>query len=267
MTAAPRPAPRPALEATGLAVGRRGAAVLSGVELAVRPGERIALVGANGSGKTTLLRALAGLEPPLAGALRWSGGALPHGGDRVRAVGVLFQGEPASRFTVRELVTLGLGLDAPPSPGERRRVDDALALAELAALAGRRCASLSGGEAQRALIARAVVASPRLVLLDEPTNHLDPAGRAMIEALLDRLRGAIAAVIATHDLALAAGCDRVALLHAGRIAALGPPARVLAPALLGDALGVEVRRLDDPDGGPPLFRVIAPRPRAPEAAA
>ena len=269
--AALAPAPRPALEATGLAVGRRGAAVLTGVELAVQPGERLALVGANGSGKTTLLRALAGLEPPLAGALRWGGGALPHGGARVRAVGVLFQGEPASRFTVRELVTLGLGLDAPPSPAARRRVDDALALAELAALADRPCATLSGGEAQRALVARAVVAAPRLVLLDEPTNHLDPAGRAMVEALVDRLRGhprgAIAVVIATHDLALAAGCDRVALLHAGRIAALGPPARVLAPALLAAALGVEVRRLDDPDGGPPLFRVIAPRPRAPEAAA
>ena len=125
----------PILEATGLAVGRAGAHVLAGVELAVRSGERVALVGANGSGKTTLLRVLAGLDPPLAGTVRWAGGPLPHGSARVRAVGVLFQGEPASRFTVRELVTLGLALDGPPSAAARRRVDDALALAELAGLA------------------------------------------------------------------------------------------------------------------------------------
>src|SRR5439155_14696713 len=120
----------------------------------------------------------------------------------------------------------------------------------------------SGGESQRALLARALVATPRLVLLDEPTNHLDPAGQAMVEALLDRLRGEIAVVIATHDLALAASCDRVALLHAGRVAALGAPAEVLAPRQLATALGVEVRQLDDPDGGPPVFRVVAPRPYA-----
>jgi iron complex transport system ATP-binding protein len=271
--------PAPVLAAAGLSVGHRGGAVLTAVDLVVRAGERVALVGANGSGKTTLLRVLAGLAPPLAGTLRWARaepidagaqragsidagpqrGALPDGAARVRTVGVLLQGEPASRFTVRELVTLGLALDAPPSPAARRRVDDALALAELAALAERPCATLSGGEAQRALLARAVVASPRLVLLDEPTNHLDPAGRAMVEALLDRLRGDIAVVIATHELALAASCDRVVLLCGGRIAALGPPSSVLAPAPLARALGVEVRRLDDPDGGPPMFRVIAPR--------
>jgi iron complex transport system ATP-binding protein len=253
----------PVVAAAGLAVGHRGVAVLAGVDLAVQAGERVALVGANGSGKTTLLRVLAGLAPPLAGTLRWAGAALPDGAARVRTVGVLLQGEPASRFTVRELVTLGLALDAPPSPAARRRVDDALALAELSALSERPCATLSGGEAQRALLARAVVASPRLFVLDEPTNHLDPAGRAMVEALLDRLRGRvrdqIAVVIATHELALAASCDRVALLCGGRLAALGAPSSVLAPALLARALGVEVRRLDDPDGGPPMFRAIAPR--------
>jgi iron complex transport system ATP-binding protein len=177
---------------------------------------------------------------------------------------VLFQGEVTSRFTVRELVTLGLGLDGPPSRAAQREVDRALALAELTRLADRPCHALSGGEAQRALLARALVAAPRLVLLDEPTNHLDPAGRAMVEALIDRLCGrscgppSTAAVIATHELDLAATCDRVALLHAGRIAALGAPDAVLTPARLAAALGVSVRRLDDPQGGPPLFRVVAP---------
>jgi iron complex transport system ATP-binding protein len=184
----------------------------------------------------------------------------------VQAVGVLFQGEPASRFTVRELVTLGLGLDGPPSAAARGRVDDAIASAALAGLADRPCATLSGGEAQRALLARALVARPRAIALDEPTNHLDPAGRAMVHALLDRLRGAVAAVIATHDLELAAGCDRVALLHGGRITALGMPTDVLTPALLAAALGVQIRRLDDPSGGPPLFRMVATAAAATTAA-
>jgi iron complex transport system ATP-binding protein len=248
----------PIVACAGLAVGRGGAAVLAGVELAVRSGERIALVGGNGSGKTTLLRALAGLDGPLAGSVRWAGAALPPGAARVRTVGVLLQGEPASRFTVRELVTLGLGLDGPPSAAARRQVDDALALAALTELADRACTQLSGGEAQRALLARALVAAPRLVVLDEPTNHLDPAGRAMVEAMLDRCRGRVAAVIATHDLGLAATGDRVALLHGGRVLALGEPALVLTPVLLAQALGVHVRRLDDPDGGPPVFRVLGP---------
>jgi iron complex transport system ATP-binding protein len=239
--------------------------VLSSIDLTVAPGERLALVGANGSGKTTLLRALAGLDRPLAGQIRWEGGALPQGADRVRTVGVLLQGEQASRFTVRELVTLGLGLDSPPSVAAQRQVDHAIAWASLGALADRLCAALSGGEAQRALLARALVAQPRVIVLDEPTNHLDPAGRAMVVALLDRLRGTVAVVLASHDLELAAGCDRVALLHGGRIAALGPPTDVLTPARLADALGVQIRRLDDPEGGPPLFRVIAPR--APEGPA
>jgi len=248
----------PIVEAVGLAVGRAGAPVIAGIDLSVSPGERVALVGENGSGKTTLLRVLAGLDRPLAGTVRWAGQPLPRGTGRVHTVGVLFQGEAASRFTVRELVTLGLGLDGPPSPAAQGRVDDAIAWAALGGLAGRSCATLSGGEAQRALIARALVAGPRVVVLDEPTNHLDPAGRAMIHALLDRLRGTVAVVIATHELELAATCDRVGLLHGGRLVALGAPADVLTPAGLAAALGVQIRRLDDPDGGPPLFRIVAP---------
>jgi ABC-type sulfate/molybdate transport systems ATPase subunit len=172
----------PVLAAAGLAVGHRGGAVLTGVDLVVRAGERLALVGANGSGKTTLLRVLAGLAPPLAGALGWARAEpserglrpLPDGAARVRTVGVLFQGEPASRFTVRELVALGLALDAPPSPAARARIDDALALAELSALAERPCATLSGGEAQRARWSRRRAWS---CSTSRPTTSTRPAAR------------------------------------------------------------------------------------------
>jgi len=251
------------LETIELAVGRSKRAVLAGINLAVTAGERVALVGANGCGKTTLLRALGGLDESLAGTIRWQGGPLPRGPARVRTLGVLFQTEVPSKFNVRELVTLGFGLDGPPSSSARGEVDDVLDWADLSPLAERQCASLSGGEAQRAVLARALVAGPRLLLLDEPTNHLDPARQAALLGWLDRLRNSVAVVLATHDLALAAVCDRVVLLHDARVAAIGPPSEVLTPANLKATMGVRVRRLDDPDGGPPLLRVIAPCDRRP----
>ena len=248
----------PVLELRDAAVGWKGEAVLRSVNLSVATGERIALVGANGSGKSTLLRALGGLMKPLSGEIRWQAGPLPQGRARVRFLGMLFQTELPARFSVRELVTLGLGLEGRPSADARREVDSILDWAELSPLAERPCVELSGGEAQRAVLARALVASPSLLLLDEPTNQLDPARQAALVGFLDRLRGSVALVLATHDLALAATCDRVALIHDGRIAALGPSANVLTPGKLRAALGVDVRRVDDPHGGPPLFRVLAP---------
>lgn len=242
--------------ARGLAVGRGAMPILAAVDLDVVRGERVALVGGNGSGKTTLLRVLGGIDAPRAGIVAWNGEPLPCGAARVATVGVLFQDEPASRLDVRTMITLGLALDGPPGPESRRQVDDAIAAAQLEALAARPCASLSGGEAQRVLLARALVARPGLLLLDEPTNHLDPARQAALYGALDRLRGTCAVVMATHDLGLAATCDRVALLANGRIEALGAPTDVLTPARLAATLGVAVRRVDDPDGGPPLLRVM-----------
>jgi iron complex transport system ATP-binding protein len=250
----------PMVEARGLAVGRGAVPVLTAVDFVVAHGERIALVGGNGTGKTTLLRALGGIDTPRAGVMAWNGAPLPRGTARVATVGVLFQDEPASRLDARTMITLGLALDGPPGAESRRKVDEAIAAAQLEALETRPCASLSGGEAQRVLLARALVARPGLLLLDEPTNHLDPARQAALYGALDRLRGTCAVVMATHDLGLAATCDRVALLANGRIEALGSPADVLTPARLAAALGVAVRRVDDPDGGPPLLRVMGALP-------
>ncbi len=257
-------APGPALvdgaevRAEDLAVGRGGRTVLRGIDLAIAPGEQLALVGANGSGKTTLLRALAGLDQPLAGRLTWAGGPLPPGPARVRSLGVLFQAEPPGPFTVAELVALGLGLDGPPGPTQRDRVTATLARLDLTALAHRPCTALSGGEWQRAALGRALVAGARVLLLDEPASHLDPARRAGLRRLLDSLRPEVAVVLATHDLEQAALCDRVLLLAGGGPLALGPAREVLTPDRLAAALDVEVRRLDDPEGGPPLFRVLGP---------
>ena len=247
---------RPVVAARGIALGRGAAPLLVDVDLVVERGERLALVGGNGAGKTTLLRALAGIDAPRAGTIAWSGAPLPRDAARVARVGVLFQGEPASSLDVRTMVTLGLALDGSPGPASRRLVDEVISIADLERLVDRPCASLSGGEAQRAFLARALVARPGLLLLDEPTNHLDPARQAELHRMLDRLRGTCAVVIATHDLGLAATCDRVVLLAHGRIDALGSPDEVLTPARLAESLGVAVRRVDDPHGGPPLLRLL-----------
>jgi iron complex transport system ATP-binding protein len=246
------------LEARGLAAGRGAELAVRGVDLDVAPGERVALVGANGSGKTTLLRVFAGLDAPRAGTIAWQGAPLPSGAARVRRVGVLTQEELASGFRLRELVTLGLGEDGPPGARARRSVDECLARHQLTPLAERACTSLSGGEARRGALARTLVAAPALLLLDEPTNHLDPARHAELCAwLTDDARDA-AVVLATHDLTVASRCDRVLLLEGGAPLALGAPEDVLTPPLVARALGVHVRRVVDPEGGPPLLRVLAP---------
>jgi iron complex transport system permease protein len=257
-----------------LAVGRGARAVLRGVDLVVQAGERVALLGANGSGKTSLLRALAGLDAPLSGTLSWpwsshagrgagpgQGGVLPGGAERVRVLGVLLQGEAPATFTVRELVTLGLGLSGPPDPQARRQVEETLRWAELCELGERPCTTLSGGEAQRAALARALVGGPRLLVLDEPTLHLDLARQAGLLRTLDRLRGEVAVVMATHELGLAARCDRVVLLHQGAVVAAGTPGEVLTPALLARCLGVLVERSDEPGGD---LRLTVVAPSAPE---
>jgi iron complex transport system ATP-binding protein len=247
------------VRASGLAVGWNGRAVLRDVDIAVGPGERVALLGSNGSGKTTLLRVLAGLGAPLAGEIHWRGTALPRGSARCRIVGYVLQAEPPVHFTVRQLVALGLGTDGPPSAPQMAQVARVLAGEGLTELADRPCSTLSGGEWQRAVIARALVAEPALLLLDEPTSHLDPARRAVLHERLVRLRDQ-AVVLATHDLDLAALCDRVMILGAGRAMAVGRPADVLTAEVLESALGVRVRRLDDPEGGPSLFRIVGLAP-------
>jgi putative ABC transport system ATP-binding protein len=208
--------------------GRGGGEVLAlrEVDLVVRPGELVAVMGPSGSGKSTLLHVAAGLEGPTAGEVCLDGRPMPRrlearswSDARRDRIGVVFQRfNLLPSFTVLENVLLPMEL-----AGVRSRPAAAAARAALRAcgLAGRDGdfpEDLSGGEQQRVAIARAVVGERSLLLADEPTGALDStSGDAVVELLAERAAAGAAVVLATHDSRIASWADRVVFLHDGRV--------------------------------------------------
>lgn len=251
------------LEATGLEIGY---SLPGGVEtrvaqmesIAVEGGEMVCLLGPNGVGKSTLLRTLAGLQRPLAGSLRLLGGDFEALGalERARRVAVVLT-DPvdAGALVARDLVALGrhpyTGWLGRLSPTDRGRVDEALAAVGATHLAGKELRSMSDGERQRVLIARALAQDPRLMVLDEPTAFLDLPSRIQVTGLLHRVvaETGIAVVLATHHLELALEyADRVWLLdREGRLAA-GAPEDVALGGLLERTFASEGVVFDPHDG-------------------
>ena len=226
------------LQATALTVRYPGTTTpaLDGVSLALAPGEIVAVVGPNGSGKSTLLRALLGLLPLTAGAVTLNGRALASWSRRDLAdvVGALPQREESTfPLTVLESVLLGrwsrLGPVASVAQADRAAVTAAPRRCDVAGLEDRRIDTLSGGEWQRVRVARALVASPRLLLLDEPTAALDVGHEMELFELLRRLAAeGLGVLVITHQLNLAARfADRLILLDRGRTVAEGRPPEVL----------------------------------------
>jgi ABC-type lipoprotein export system ATPase subunit len=180
----------------------------------VPPGARIALVGSSGSGKSTLLHLMAGLDEPTRGRVTWPG----LDGDRPA---VIFQGPSLlPPLTVLENVALPLILAGATDDDARARAHAALERLGVAELAAKLPEEISGGQAQRAAIARALTGEPRLLLADEPTGQLDRAtGAAVVDALLDAsAHSGAALVVATHDSAVADRLDHTAEMHSGRVA-------------------------------------------------
>ena len=265
------PSVEPILEARGIAFAYRPERpVLRGVDLAIRSGELVALLGTNGSGKTTLLRLLAGTVRPDAGTVTFGGRPLAswRRGDLARMIAVLPQHlDLPPGFRVAEVVEMGRAPHAErlfgASPGDAAAVERALREADAIELADRAVDELSGGERQRVLVAMALAQEPELLLLDEPTLHLDLAHQlGLLQTVLRLCRGGLAAVAVLHDLALAARVDRVAVLDGGRIGADGAPADVLTPALVRDAFGVRMTSATDAAGGRHL---VLERPTPPPA--
>ena len=224
-----------AVACAGLSVGY-GRPALAGLDLAVAPGETLALLGASGSGKTTLLNAIAGFVAPLAGQI-WLAGQLASGPGRLvpperRRIGMVFQDYALwPHLSVVDTVAYPLRRAGASKTAAHRGARDILEQMSLGPLAERRPGQLAGGEQQRVGLARALAGAPALYLFDEPTAHQDATLRAQILDEVARRRAAdgAAAVYATHDATEAlAIADRVAVLHSGRLAQLAPPADVYA---------------------------------------
>ncbi len=228
----PQPPP-PAQQRDGLEKGDnprppKAVRVRPGVRLAINPGEVVALIAPSGAGKSTLLHIAGLLDAPDAGRVSIGGTDLTRLSDRARTaarreeVGFIYQFHHLlPEFSALENIVLPQRANAVPRAEAEAHARDLLGRVGLAGRAGHRPAALSGGEAQRVAFCRALANRPRLLLADEPTGNLDPGtSDTVFEALLELVRATgLAALIATHNLDLAARMDRVLRLEKGRLAA------------------------------------------------
>jgi iron(III) transport system ATP-binding protein len=229
------------------------------VDLAVAPGEILALIGGSGSGKTTLLRLAAGLESPDGGEVRLDGVLVAGGGiarelpPEQRHLGLVFQ-EGALFPHLTAAANIAYGLRGRHRAAVRERVEECLALVALPGYGDRYPHELSGGERQRIALARALAPAPRLLLLDEPFSHLDPALRWRLrEEIRDILAGlGQTALLVTHDPDdVFAMATRVAVLERGEIGQCGLAAEVYRHPVnryCAECLG-PANRVVDPAGG------------------
>jgi iron complex transport system ATP-binding protein len=242
------------VQVSNIAVDIEESRIVSDVTLCAEPGELVGLLGPNGCGKSTLLRALYRALKPSAGAVRVDERDVWHelsARESAQRTAVVAQERSADfDFSVLEVVAAGRtphkGMLERDNAHDRQIIADALARVGLADKGGRIFGTLSGGEKQRALVARALAQQTKVLILDEPTNHLDV--RYQIE-MLDLVRSlGLTTITALHDLNHAAAyCDRLYLMQDGRIIAHGTPLDVLTPdqieAIYGVCVEVEIRPL------------------------
>ena len=235
-----------------------GSTAVRAVSESAAAGEWVGLIGPNGAGKSSLLRAVAHLVPH-EGVVRITGETTARLSRRRRAQLVAYvpqQPELPAGMSVLDYTLLGrtphIGYFGVESAADRRLCIEVLDGLALASFAQRHLATLSGGEVQRAVLARALAQEAPVLLLDEPTSALDLGRRVDALELVDVLRRerGLTVLSAMHDLTLAAQfADRLVLLSGGAVVASGVPSDVLDEGLLSECFGVRVRVLADGDGG------------------
>jgi len=240
--------------------------VLHNVNLSIKAGEMVGLLGPNGSGKTTLIKLASGVLKPKQGEIKLDGSSLRQLSRKfiARSVAVVPQHfNIPFAFTTAEVVMLGrtpfLKAFVEGSEVDRQFVANALELVSISELRERRFDELSGGERQKVVLAMALAQQPKLLLLDEPTLHLDITHQVEILELVRRLnveRG-LTVIAAIHDLNLAAlYFDRLILLKEGRVSADGPPAQVLTEDRIREVFSASVRVEPHPVTGVPHIVII-----------
>ncbi|SDR21405.1 ABC transporter ATP-binding protein [Actinopolyspora saharensis] len=242
------------LDVEGVDVSAAGVRLVRDVDVHVASGALVGLVGPNGSGKSTTLRCVYRTLRPDRGEVRLGGSDVSAMSLResARLMAALTQESQSEfDFTVTEVVEMGRTPHRGTGREERDRAHaEALRAVGCAHLAERSVLSLSGGEKQRVLIARALVQRPELLVLDEPTNHLDIRHQLEVLSLVRRL--GMTTLTALHDLNLAAAwCDQVYVLSGGHVVAGGPPGQVLTPEVVGDVFGVRAHVVRHPDSDVP----------------
>ena len=238
---------RVVLVAENLSLRFSSTVALAGASATVTAGEVVSVVGPSGSGKTTMLYCLSGLMSPDAGRVRFHDQDLATLGEDARAAlrrrsfGFVFQfAELVPELTLAENIGLPLELLKVPRRQVRSRVDSLVERLGLEAEAGRRPARVSGGQAQRAAVARAVVHGPAVLFADEPTGALDSTNGALVlDTIVDLAReNGTAIVLVTHDQNIAARCDRTIHMADGKIVAPIEPGLSPAP-VIGQATVVD----------------------------
>lgn len=252
------------LEARELVFGYgSGPAVLDEVDLSVSTGRFVCLLGPNGSGKTTLLKCLLGMLRVRSGQVYLDGRPVRRHSSRERARKMAYvpqQTTVAFDMTALEVILVGryahgggLGLSGPADLSIARQ---AMHMTGTGEFADRALAELSGGEAQRVMIARALAQQPDVMLLDEPTSHLDIRNQLLIYEMLQRVAHdwPMAVVCVSHDVNLAARfADHLVLMRGGTVRADGPVGEVLRAEVLAETYDVEIELISH-DDDPPIVR-------------